>query len=128
MTQSPALPFGLKVTDLPQVEIMYAFYSAKTGAGRQELTISGNGTVRLLLTRTRDDQPVIREAQLHPQVIATLLDFMASQSFLGFSDHYPSSHAHPHSRRVLRLVLPGQTKPFCSTRRVFRRSRWWSAR
>ena len=104
------LPFGLKTSDLSKVEVMYAFYSAKTGAGRQELTINGNGMVRLLFTRNRDAAPTIREAQVHPQVVATLLEFLADQSFLGFSDHYPSHHDHPHARRVLRLVLPNQTK------------------
>lgn len=107
-TQS-ALPFGLNETDLPKVEVMYAFYSAKTGAGKQELTVSGSGKVTLLLTRTMGDNPTIREGTIDPKIVARLLDFMADQGFLGFADHYPAHHD-PHARRVLRLVLPAQTK------------------
>ncbi|HVG58115.1 MAG TPA: hypothetical protein VNA24_06145 [Hyalangium sp.] len=108
-TAETALPFGLTKADLPKVEIMYAFYSAKTGAGKQELTVSGSGKVKLLLTKTMGDNPTIREGTLDPKVVAGLLDFMADQGFMGFSDHYPSTHG-PHARRVLKLSLPTQTK------------------
>lgn len=108
MSSTGVLPFGLREADLPRVEIMYAFYSAKTGAGKQELTVSGAGKVTLLMTRTMGDQPQVLQGSLHPQAVVALLEFMADQNFLGFSDHYPSQH--PHARRVLRLVLPGQTK------------------
>ena len=103
------LSFGLKATDLNNVEIMYGFYSAKTGAGKQELTIYGSGKVRLYLTRMREAAPEIREGQLHLDVVIGLLDFLADQGVLGFEDHYFSEHD-PHVRRVLRLVLPSQTK------------------
>ena len=104
-----ALPFGLNEADLPKVEITYAFYSAKTGAGKQELTVSGSGKVTLLLTRTMGDAPTIREGRIDPRTVSSLLDFMADQGFLGFADHYPTDHD-PHARRVLRLVLPSRTK------------------
>ena len=103
------LPFGLSAADLNNVEIMYGFYSAKTGAGKQELTVFGSGKVTLYLTNTRGAAPEIRAGQLHPNVVIGLLDFLADQGFLGFEDHYPSEHD-PHVRRVLKLVLPSQTK------------------
>lgn len=103
------LPFGLTEAELPKVEIMYAFYSAKTGAGKQELTISGSGKVTLLMTKTAGDAPVTRTGQLDPKIVISLLDFLSDQGFLGFSDHYPPK-GDPHARRVLKLSMPKQTK------------------
>jgi hypothetical protein len=103
--ENVALPFGLSRSDLNKVEIMYGFYSAKSGAGRQELTIFGTGKVRLLLTRSREAVPSIVEAQLDEKMIVGLLAFMANQGFMGFEDLYPS-HDGPHARRLLRLTLP----------------------
>jgi hypothetical protein len=103
-----ALPFGLTDKDLPNVEIMYAFNSAKTGAGKQELTLRGSGKVTLLLTRTMGGKPVVLEGHVDPKIVACLLDFMAGQEFLKFEDTYPAHDAS--ANRVLQLVLPNQTK------------------
>ena len=43
--QQEPLPFNLTSSDLKNVEILYAFYSAKTGAGKQEITITGTGKI-----------------------------------------------------------------------------------
>lgn len=104
-----ALPFGLSRADLNKVEIMYGFYSAKSGAGRQELTIFGSGKVQLLLTRNSEAVPLIVEGHLNETMIVVLLAFMADQGFMGFDALYPS-HDGPHARRVLRLTLPSETK------------------
>src|SRR5438105_79590 len=78
-TQKMELPFGLTETDLPSVEIMYGFYSAKTGAGKQEITISGSGKVKLFLTKTRTDAPTVREEKIDLLIVVRLLDLMAEQ-------------------------------------------------
>jgi hypothetical protein len=107
--QKAELPFGLNRADLGKVEIMYGFYSAKTGAGRQELAILGSGKVSLLMTRSGESVPSIVEGHLEEKMIVGLLAFMADQGFVGFEELYPS-HDGPHARRVLRLSLPSGTK------------------
>lgn len=109
MTAAQQLPFGLTDAELPKVEIMYAFYSAKTGAGKQELTIGGDGTVTLLMTKTAGDPPVTRTGHLDPKIVVSLLGFLSAQGFLGFADEYPAK-GDPHARRMLKLVTPRQTK------------------
>jgi hypothetical protein len=107
--ESVALPFGLSRADLNKVEILYGFYSAKSGAGKQELAILGSGKVRLLLTRNSEAVPSMVEGQLDEKMIVGLLAFMEDQGFMGFEPLYPS-HDGPHARRVLRLTRPSGTK------------------
>lgn len=107
--ETVALPFGLSRSDLGKAEIMYGFYSAKPGAGRQELSILGSGKVKLLLTRSSEAAPSIVEGQLDEKMIVGLLAFMADQGFMGFEDEYPNDDG-PHARRLLRLTLPSGTK------------------
>jgi hypothetical protein len=103
------LPFGLKEDQLKEVEVMLGFYSAKTGAGKQEMSIDGTGKVKLFMTRVRDGEPETREGQVEKVVVVTLLDFLEGQEVLGMDDVYPSDHD-PHARRLIRVTLPGQVK------------------
>src|SRR4051812_21884883 len=72
------LPFGIdKNTPLDQVEILLAFYSAKTGAGRQEITLRGDGLVRLYFSRSSQDKtPKILESNCGSGTVMRLLDLM----------------------------------------------------
>lgn len=116
--QQEPLPFNLTSSDLKNVEILYAFYSAKTGAGKQEITITGTGKIKLLLTRSYSSPPEVREGTVSPELASRLLDFIAGENFLTLNDRYPS-HDAPHARRVIRLTLPdgGKTvlvdEPIC---------------
>ena len=103
------LPFGLTDADIPKIEILYGFYSMKTGAGKQEITVTGTGKVTLLLTKTAGDTPQTRTGQLDPKVVIALLDFMADRGFKNFDDHYPPK-GDPHAREVIKLVTPKWTK------------------
>lgn len=107
--QGMDLPFGLRQEELATVEVMYGFYSAKSGAGKQEISIRGNSRVSLYMTRSRYDPPSIHEGKLDVAVVVRLLDLMEEKGFLGFQDHY-AAEGDPHARRVLRLVLPHNTK------------------
>ncbi len=110
MNQTDSLPFNLSKDDLASVDILYAYYSAKTGAGKQEIIITGNGIVKLFLTRSMyDDAPKIKEGKLTSENIILLLDIMEGENFFGLEDFYPPADD-PHSRRVLRLSLPDRTK------------------
>jgi len=103
-----ALPFNLTQADLPRVEVFYAFYSGKTGAGKQELKVKAAG-VTLLRTRSMDAAPEIREAPLPPQAIWRLLDVLAEENVFGLEEEYPAP-ADPYYRRLLRVTIPGRTK------------------
>lgn len=104
------LPFQLDLSDLPKVGILYGFYSAKTGAGKQEITISGDGTVKLFLTRSMyDAKPEVRQGKVSSEVILRLLDVIEGENFFALEDHYPPTHD-PHARRILRFTLPDREK------------------
>jgi hypothetical protein len=106
--QTRPLPFGLTDLQLADVQVVYAFISGKTGAGRQEITISGDGAVTLFFTPTRDAEPLTREGRVSKDVVIALLDVMEAQGMLQLDDHYPAEHFH--ARRLLELRLPSQTK------------------
>lgn len=108
-SQSESLPFGLNKSGLAEVEILYGFYSSKTGAGKQEITISGNGRVKLFLTRSFSAAPETIEVSVPTDLVVRLLDLMAGEGFLNLNDHYPAQHD-PHARRVIRLSLPDADK------------------
>jgi len=103
-----ALTFDLKQTELPQVEIFYAYYPGKTGAGKQELTLKADG-LKLLRTRSMYTAAETREGPLPPQAVPRLLDVLAEENFFGLEERYPAGD-HPSYRRVLRVTLPGRTK------------------
>lgn len=104
-------PFGLSpISDLDQVTIMLAFYSAKSGAGRQEVRISGTGATELFYSRSRtDDKPQVLHTKLDSDDVLTLLTMMEEKNFLAMDDHIPADD-HPHARRAIELRLPGKQK------------------
>ncbi len=108
-SQEEILPFGLTQSELASVKVFYAYYSAKTGAGKQEISISGDNSVELLLTRSRDAEPNILKGQLTVKVFIRLLDFIEGENIFEIEDHFPPE-GHPHARRVLKLSLPERTK------------------
>lgn len=107
----PYLPFGFgKDTPLDKVEILLAFYSAKTGAGKQEITLRGDGTVHLYFSRSMQDKtPKQMEGACDPGTVIRLLDLMEGLGLFGLPDEVPSE-GHPHARRLLEVRLPGRMK------------------
>ena len=90
------LPFGIDTnTDMSQVEIKLAFISAKTGAGKQEITLSGNGQVRLFFSRSFQ--------------VLRLLDFMEGCGLFGLPDQIAGTDRSA-SQRILEVKLPGRSK------------------
>ena len=113
MNPETKIPFGLKPTELPLANLLLGFYSGKTGAGRQEITLRGDGSVQLFHSRSmEDDQPKTLQGTLPPQVFLTLLDLFEDGHFFSLNDLYAGGHDHPHAhaRRILTLSLPGREK------------------
>jgi hypothetical protein len=104
-----SMPFGLNKSDLANVEVVYGFYSSKTGAGEQKIILTGNGKVQLYLTRAYNAKPEIKDGRLSSDVFLRLLDIMEEENIFGLEDRYPSVSA-PHGRRIMRLTLPGRIK------------------
>lgn len=107
----PYVPFGItKDTPLDKVEILLAFYSAKTGAGKQEITLRGDGTVRLFFSKSAQDKtPRVVEGQCGVEPVLRLLDLMEGAGLFGLPEEAPSD-GHPHARRLLEVKLPGRFK------------------
>ncbi len=108
-TGGRALPMSLSSEDLPKTEIVYAFYSAKTGAGVQEIHVHGTGEVVLRKTRSRTAEPETREGRIAPEAVVRLLELMEDQGFRGLEDLYPAE-GHPHARRMVSIAGPSLAK------------------
>lgn len=90
--------------------IEYAYYSAKTGAGRQELRIEGSGVVKLFLTRSANDpRPATQQGIVPRDAVGALVNFMIGEGFLQLKDHYETA-GRLLSQRVLRLINGTQSK------------------
>ncbi|MDB5105975.1 MAG: hypothetical protein JWP91_3664 [Fibrobacteres bacterium] len=107
----PKLPFNLgKIPDLEQVRIKLAFLSAKSGAGTQEITLSGVGHVRLSFSRSMQDKsPRILERDCDAETTTRLLDFMEGAGILDMEDQI-GGEPKGRSLRVLELTLPDRVK------------------
>jgi hypothetical protein len=111
MTTDVQLPLGItEKMPLNEVKLVYGFYSAKTGAGRQEITLLADGTVTLFNSRSYNDpHPKIMEAKCSGDQILRLFDLLEGMGFYGLPDEY-SSNDHPHARRLLKFSMPGREK------------------
>jgi hypothetical protein len=107
----PYVPFGInKDTPLDQVEILLGFYSAKAGAGKQEIRLRGDGKVHLFFTKSEQDtSPKVLEGHCGVEPVLRLLDLMEGLGFFGLPEETPS-HGHPHARRLLEVKVPGRFK------------------
>ncbi len=107
--QGEALPLSLTREDLSKLELSYGFYSAKTGAGVQEIHISGDGSVRLRRTRAYDAPPELREGKLEPEALLRLLQTVEHLGLMTLEDEYPTDER-PIARRILKLTSPKVNK------------------
>lgn len=101
-----ALPSTLSPEQLDQVEVFYAFLSPKTGAGRQELRIKGNGDVQLLRSMAYDQPAETRDAKAPREVAHRMLDVMEDEGFFGLEDVYEQQPP-TGGRFIVRVTLPG---------------------
>ena len=107
--QSEALPLSLTREELAKLELSFGFYSAKMGAGVQEIHILGNGSVRLKRTRSHDADPEVREGTLEPEALLRLLQTVEHLGLMTLEDEYPTDER-PIARRILRLTSPKVNK------------------
>jgi hypothetical protein len=109
MEQSAApLPFNLKPSDLPGAKILVSQYSPKTGAGKQQIEIHADGTVRVIRTVNYEaPEEVLMGKVTQPQALV-LFTYIESENFLQLDEDYKTGKVS--ARRQLELTLPGQTK------------------
>lgn len=100
------LPFELKAEQLAGVEIFHAFYSGKTGAGKQEVTLRGDGTVHLMKTKAYNLPPETLDGKLQRMNFIRLLEVAEEVNFRGLAEDYKPTSGDPYWRRVIRLTLP----------------------
>jgi hypothetical protein len=105
-----AWPFGLTPETLADVELFYGFQSAKTGAGKQEIVIHGDGAVRLFFSQSRyDEEPQVREGRLPEEVVVRLLEVVEEQHLFHLEDHYPPEGP-SRGGWIIRVDLPDKSK------------------
>ena len=103
---SDALPSTLSPEQLDEVEVFYAFLSPKTGAGRQEIRIKGNGQVQLLRSMAYDQPEETREAKAPREVAHRMIGVLEDQGFFALEDAYPQQPP-TGGRFVVRVTLLG---------------------
>jgi hypothetical protein len=111
MTTDSHPPLGITAEmPLNKIELVYGFYSSKTGAGSQEITLRADGTVKLFYSRSYDDaQPKIMEAKCGGDQVLRLFDLLEGLGFYGLPDEF-SSNERSHARRLLKFSMPGREK------------------
>jgi hypothetical protein len=104
-------PLGITAEmPLDKIELVYGFYSSKTGAGSQEITLRADGTVKLFYSRSYDDpQPKVVEAKCGSEQILRLFDLLEGLGFYGLPDEF-SSNERSYARRLLKFTMPGREK------------------
>jgi hypothetical protein len=111
MDEIGPLPFELSRTDLALVRLTYASFSAKTGAGKSEITLSGTGTVKLLQESGSDDpHPAVIEQSLPLPIFARILDLMEEENFFALEELYRRTGPTPTGTLVIELTLPERSK------------------
>lgn len=105
MDEETGLPLSLTEEQLPEVEVFFAAISAKTGAGRQEMTVTGAGKLSLLRTRAYDQPEELRDANVPGQLVLALLATLEASGFFGLGDDYPADDPAA-GAYLLRVTLP----------------------
>lgn len=108
IAKDEALPLGLRAEDLPNVEVFLNYLSPKTGMGRQELTIRGDGTVVLLRTMAHNKPEELVEATVPTALIVRLLGVIETEGFMALDDAYPAQRSG--GRYNFRVTLPSGVK------------------
>ena len=95
---------------LNDIELTLGFYSSKTGAGSQEISVRADGTIKLFYSRSYDDSnPKVIEGRCAGEQVLRLFDFLEGMGFFGLPDEF-SSNAPTHARRLLKFSMPGRQK------------------
>lgn len=108
LPRDEVLPFGLKVEQLPEVEVSVRYQSPKTGAGRQQLIIRGSGEVALVRTMAFDKPEEIVEARAPLLAVVRMLGVIETEEFFALDDEYPQQRHG--GRYTLHVKLPSQEK------------------
>jgi hypothetical protein len=106
-TKQP-IPFQLDAAGLGQAKVFLAHYSSKTGAGKEQIEILGDGTVHLITSKNYEAPEQVTLGKIAPNRFATLLAMMEAEKFLGLEEEY-GSHGHS-GRKHIRLTLPSEEK------------------
>lgn len=100
------LPFSLKPEQLAGVEITYKYQSYKTGAGKQELHLLGDGLIRLVKSRAYNLPEETLEGKLQRMHLVRLLEMAEEANFFGMEPEYKSP-GDPYWKRIITIKLPG---------------------
>lgn len=99
------LPFGIKPKQMAAVEIVYRYQSYKTGAGKQEVHLLGDGQIRLVKTRAYNLPEEIKEGKLQRMYFVRLLEMFEDANFMGMEEEYKSPGGDPYWKRSITLKL-----------------------
>jgi len=110
MSHKEALkPFGLDTKGLNSVKIFLAVYVPKSGMGKEQLEILGNGTVRLIRSDNYQAPDKILEGKVDPEGVAALLALFEREDFMALETAYTTKSPIKTTRQI-KLTLPSGEK------------------
>ena len=108
VTKNLVMPYQLKLTDLPSVEVVCRIESPKGEFGAEMIRISGATGVTLSHTDTKMGKASELHGKIDPQALVTLIRLFEESGFMESEEENHGESEGP--KRTLTLVLPGRKK------------------
>lgn len=108
VTKDLVMPYQLKVTDLPSVEVVCQIESPKGEFGAEMIRISGATGVTLSHTDIKSGKASELHGKTDPHALVTLLRLFEEAGFMEVEEENHGESGGP--KRTLALVMPGRKK------------------
>ena len=111
MAQSAAIkPFGLDAEGLKGAKIFIAVYTPKTGMGKEQIEISGDGNIKLIRSDNDRAPDQIVQGKVEAEKAAALFALFESEGFMGLERTYTTESTIKNTWQM-KLTLPSGEKP-----------------
>jgi hypothetical protein len=111
MAQSAELkPFGLNGEGLKSAKIFIAVYTPKTGMGKEQIEIGGDGTIKLIRSDNDRAPDQIIQGKVEPEKAAALFALFESEGFMDLERIYSTKSTIKNTWQM-KLTLPSGEKP-----------------
>lgn len=111
MAQTVALmPFGLDAEGLKSAKIFIAVYTPKTGMGKEQIEISGDGNIKLIRSDNDRAPDQIVQGKVEPVKAAALFAMFESEGFMDLERTYSTKSTIKNTWQM-KLTLPSGEKP-----------------
>lgn len=111
MAQSAVIkPFGLDAESLKSAKIFIAVYTPKTGMGKEQIEISGDGSIKLIRSDNDRAPDQIVQGKVDAERAAALFALFESEGFMDLERTYSTKSTIKNTWQM-KLTLPSGEKP-----------------